>query len=66
MTKNDYRTFFAQCKTMLKLNYFCKLVNISPVTLSRFMKGEAWDYEMSLDKCQKLYDAINDTIQNIA
>lgn len=66
MTKNDYRTFFANVKPFVKLNYFCKIVHISPVNLSRFLKGSDWDYELSLDRCRILYEEICSTFRNIA
>ena len=55
MTKNEFRSFFAQCKPFLKIKYFLNLADISPVNFSRFMKGSEWDYEMSLESLNKLY-----------
>ena len=55
MSKNEYREFFAECKPFLKMKYFCELAGVNPVSLSIFMKGQEWDYEMSLQKCNDLY-----------
>lgn len=63
MRKNEYRSFFAECKPLLKLNYFCREIGISPVNLSRFMKGEQWNYELSEATCKRLYDAITNKLQ---
>lgn len=66
MTKNDYREFFANVKPFIRFRYFCDKVKISPINLSRFMKGNEWDYEMSLEKCRILYEEIVNTFENIA
>lgn len=66
MSKNEYREFFAKCKPFIKYKYFCKIAGVSPVSLSRFLKGSEWDYEMSLDKCYSLYSAICQALENIA
>lgn len=66
MTKNDYRTFFAQCKPFIRFRFFLDLAKISPVNFSRFMRGDEWDYEVSLDKLNVLYHCILDTFQKIA
>lgn len=66
MSKNDYRTFFANVAPFIRFTYFCKLTGVSPVNLSRFMKGEEWNYEMSIDKCHKLYVSILEHFENIA
>lgn len=58
MSKNEFRTFFAQCKPFLKFKYFLHLADIDPANFSRFMKGNEWDYEMSLDSLNKLYTVI--------
>lgn len=66
MTKNSYREFFANVKPFLKLNYFCKLSGVSQVSLSRFMKGSEWNYEISEERLHVLYSAIVDCLQKIA
>lgn len=66
MTKDSYREFFANVKPILKLNYFCKLSGVSQVSLSRFMKGSEWNYEISEDRLHLLYSCIVDHLQKIA
>ena len=66
MTKNEYRAFFAECKPFLKLKNFCELAGVNPVSLSRFMKGQEWDYEMSLQKLNELYIVIHAFCETIA
>lgn len=66
MTKSDYRSFFANVKPFIKLKYFCDLAGVNTVSLSRFMKGEGWDYEISEEKLHKLYTVVCDTLQKIA
>ncbi len=66
MTKKDYRAFFAQCKVMLKMNYFCKLVGIHPVNFSRFMKDSEYDWCISIEKLNELYDCIIGELEKIA
>lgn len=58
MRKNDYRAFFANVKPFIKMSYFADLVGISRTSISRFLKGEQFDYEMSLESCNRLYVAI--------
>lgn len=66
MTKNDYREFFVQCKPFIRFNYFLRKCRISPVNFSRFLKGNEWNYEISLDKLRILYEEICSTFENIA
>lgn len=65
MSKADYRQFFAYCIPFLKMKYFCKLAGVSNVNLSRFMKGSEWDYELSIESCNKLANTIIQYIDNI-
>lgn len=66
MSKSDYRSFFANVKPFIKLNYFCKVCGVHPVNLSRFMKGSEWDYEISDEKLQDLYLSICNCLEKIA
>lgn len=66
MMKNDYREFFAQCKLYLKLNRFCEIANVNRINLSRFLKGESYNWCMSIDSCKRLYDCINNVLDKIA
>lgn len=65
-TKNDYRLFFAECKAMLKMKYFCKLANINTVNFSRFMKSEDFNWCMSIAALDRLYNVVLDTLEKIA
>lgn len=58
MSKGDYRSFFASVKHFVKINYFLKLENINQSQFSRFMKGDLFDYEMSLDSLDRLYSSV--------
>lgn len=66
LTKKDYRSFFAQCKHMLKMKYFLEIAGISPVNFSRFMKSSDFDWCMSVESLDKLYFVITDTLNKIA
>lgn len=65
MSKNDYRLFFAQCKRLLKMVRFCEKANVNYVCYTRFMKGEEFNYYISLDKLHNLYDVIIDELTSI-
>lgn len=64
--KDSYREFFARCMEFCKMKYFLKIVGISPVTFSRFMKSPEFDYCLSVNKLQALQDEILSTFQNLA
>ena len=66
MTKNDYYRYFAQCKPYIKFSAFCKECGISPAAFSKFLKGETFFYEISIEKLQQLYNAISGFGQKIA
>lgn len=58
MSKSDYRSFFAQCKPYIKLSRFANMAGIHKSTLSLFMKSDAYDYCISLDRLCKMYTLI--------
>lgn len=62
MTKGDYRRFFTQIKDFVKFNYFLKKLDINQSCFSKFMKNEYFDYQMSLEKLQLLYNEICESI----
>lgn len=66
MTKQDYYSYFAQCKPYIKFSKFCKECGISPAAFSKFLKGEMFFYEVSEDKLQSLYDRITEFGNKIA
>lgn len=66
MTKNDYRSFFANVKPFIKLAYFIKRAGIPSSAMSLFMKDEAYNYVLSLERLNGLYADICETLENIA
>lgn len=58
-----YREFFAQCKSMLKISYFCKKVNVSPQNLSHFIKG--YDNALSINNLSRLYKCVLQELEKI-
>lgn len=66
MTKNEFRSFFASCKDFLKMRFFLQKVGIAPSSFSLFMRGEEWNYTISLSKLQHLYDEVMHAIEKIA
>lgn len=66
MRKEDYRSFFAECKSYLKLNKFCKIAKVSNVNLSRFLKGSQFDWCISLESLDRLYNVITEYAEKIA
>lgn len=58
MTKNDYRTFFAYCKSYIVFKPFLIECNIPQSNFSRFMKSSEFDYYLSIDKLECLYNSI--------
>ena len=61
--KNLYRKFFAECKPVIKMKPFLDRNGINQSAFSRFLKGQEFNYEISLDKLQALYQDIVSTIQ---
>lgn len=57
-SKSDYRQYFANVKDWLKMNYFLKIANVDQPNFSRFMKGDQWDYLISKEKLERLYEVI--------
>lgn len=66
MSKDDYRSFFAQCKPYVKLSRFADMAGIHKSTLSLFMKGSAYNYCISLDRLNNMYMLIVTWCDNIA
>lgn len=64
--KDFYRSFFAQCRSQIKFRWFLDQCGINPGAFSRFMKGEMFDYQISVQQLEKLYDMITDFCKNIA
>lgn len=66
MSKNDYRSFFAECKQYLKLSQFCTAAGIDKSRFYVFMRGEQHNYLISLDKLRTMYNLIQQFCDNIA
>lgn len=56
--KSDYRQYFNDVKVWVKMNYFLQQCSIDSSNFSRFLKGEPYDYLISLDRLSHLYDLI--------
>ncbi len=65
MNKAEYREYFAECKKMLKLNYFLKLCNISNSNFSYFLKSSNYDFMISIEKLEQLEKCIDDELFKI-
>lgn len=65
MQKYDYRSYFANVKRYIKLTPLCKECGVSQSALSRFIKGEAYDYVISIESLDKLYKHIRETVYNV-
>lgn len=65
MQKYEYRSYFANVKKYVKLTPLCHECNVSQSALSRFMMGEAYDYVISLESLQRLYDHLQQVINKI-
>ena len=66
MSKDDYYSFFAECKPYIKFNTFLKECGISSSAFSKFLKGKQFYYEISEDKLKRLYDDITEFCNKIA
>lgn len=58
MSKSSYREYFAECRRFLKMKYFLKLSGISESNFCLFMKGDAYDYTVSIEKLDSLKNNI--------
>lgn len=65
MTKSSLREVFAQWQPVIKFAPFLLRNGINGSSFSRFMKGQMFDFEISLNKLQALYQDIYVTIQNL-
>lgn len=66
MSKNDFRLFFTEIKPYITFAPFLKSVGIARSNFSLFMKGEAYDYALSLEKLITLRLLIIDFCKKIA
>lgn len=65
-SKDDYRSFFAQCKGYIKFKPFLKENGISESSFSKFLKGDVFNYTISIEKLKSLYDSITEFCSKIA
>jgi transcriptional regulator with XRE-family HTH domain len=65
-TKEDYRKFLRIVSPYLKLSFFCKRIGLSQSALSKFMKSDIFDYEVSIEKLNALYNDITGICDKIA
>lgn len=63
--KQSYRDYFAFCKKILKMNYFLKISGISQSNFSLFMKSDAYDYTISLEKLDLLKENVQFILRKI-
>lgn len=65
-TKNDFRQFFASCKGYIVFKPFLKENDIAESSFSKFLKDELFNYTISIEKLQGLYDSITAFCEKIA
>lgn len=65
MRKADCRAFLTDIKPFVKISAFCKLLDISPSTVSLFMKSENNDYMISEERINDLVNLIVSTFGEI-
>lgn len=65
MSKNDFRLFFAEIKPYITFAPFLKSTGIAKSNFSLFMKGESYDYALSLEKLINLRLSIIDFCKKI-
>lgn len=61
-SKTDYRNYFANIVDYVRMSYFLKQVRIDKGNFSRFMKGSEFDYLISWDKLDSLFEVVNKKI----
>lgn len=62
MNKAECRAFLAEVKPFIKISYFADLLNINRSQVSRFMKSNLFDYELSEDLANELVNLIIETL----
>ena len=64
MNKAEFRALFLEAKRYIKFFPILKECDIPQSNFSHFLKG--WDYALSLDKLNELYNAIQDRVKKFA
>lgn len=57
--KSFYRTSFNDLKKYVKLGVFCDDIGLSRSSLTMFLKGDQFDYYISQEKLDMLYNNIS-------
>lgn len=63
--KNWYRTSLTNIKRYVKLGVFCDDIGLSRSTLTMFLKGKEFDYQISIEKLDLLYSTIKKSLSSI-
>ena len=58
-SKSGYRTYFADVSVFLRMQYFLDRAGIHKSNFSRFMKDQTFDYLISIEKLDLLYQEIH-------
>lgn len=58
-SKAEYRAYFADVSVFLRMQYFLDKAGIHKSNFSRFMKDQMFDYLISLEKLDSLYQEIH-------
>ena len=65
-TKDSYREYFAECKPYVKFSKFLSDCDITSGQFSLFMRGSEYNWTMSIDRLQVLYDHMHEVLEKIA
>lgn len=58
LTKDQYRSLLNDIKSYIKLSYFADEIGLSRTTLSLFLKDSAYNYMISVNRLDELYNCI--------
>lgn len=58
LNKNECRSYINSKRKYLNLSAICKECNVQPPHLSYFLKGDAYNHYLPLDKLNSLVDFI--------
>ncbi len=61
-SKNEYRSSFNVIKPYVKLGVFADRVGLNRSSLSKFLKNDYFNYCVSVDTLDKLYNLIKNTL----
>lgn len=66
MTKDSYREYFANVKRYVKFRPFLIDCDIVSSQFSLFMRGSEYNWTMSIEKLDLLYNHVHGTLEKIA